>query len=735
MTSIRQFHNRFAHRCLMAVAFGVLMISSLAAQPDDPLLNPLGQPDIGFDQDPVSVSANFTVEEGSRRGKLHVTAVVIPGWHIYSVTQKPGGPLPTTIKLGDGAAAKIVGKFQPSEAPKKKKDDIWPDVEIEEHEGKITWTAEIELSGDADVKSVKIPLAVSGLTCSVGCIPFDAEPVAEFNGTYPAIARSDVFKAPNSHVEVQGRLELSDRGEAKLLITTTPDESWHIYGYEPTDPELSVKPTLITVDAPIGWSVGEPQPSKQPKVKEPPAPTDPEVKYHDEQIVWTVPLQLPKGAKAGEYSLSGMIAYQACDPLACVEPTAAKFVARVGVGSGAQTVTLMFSGEEYDTAASAAKVAAEAAKAQAQTDRGGPTEDGTTEGAADAAPTLDRSKLQTTEEEKNLAFMMLVAFGAGLILNVMPCVLPVIGLKLMSFVQQAGDSRGRIFMLNLWYCLGLMSVFMILATLAVFLGLGWGEQFQSDGFNVVLSLVVFAFALSFIGVWEIPIPGFVGSSKMNEAATKEGPMGAFFKGVLTTVLATPCSGPLLVPAITFAVKQPPAIAYMGFFFVGLGMASPYLLIGAFPKLVSFLPKPGAWMDTFKTIMGFVLLGTLVYLFTLISAKYLIHTVSLMIGLWASLWWGGRIPITASSLSKWTNWAGAGVFATAIGIFSFTWLANVAEARFMRDANRVLEEIAQVPPSPEDGESHELDWQPYSDDALTQLTKANKTVFIDFTADW
>ena len=132
-----------------------------------------------------------------------------------------------------------------------------------------------------------------------------------------------------------------------------------------------------------------------------------------------------------------------------------------------------------------------------------------------------------------LLLVLATAFAAGFILNFMPCVLPVIGLKLVAFVQQAGDRRGRILVLNLWYSAGVMSVFLILATLAIFLGWSWGEQFSSVAFNVVLASVVFVFALSFLGVWEIPIPGFVGSGKTGELAEREGaPPGAFSKGVV-----------------------------------------------------------------------------------------------------------------------------------------------------------------------------------------------------------
>jgi len=138
----------------------------------------------------------------------------------------------------------------------------------------------------------------------------------------------------------------------------------------------------------------------------------------------------------------------------------------------------------------------------------------------------------------------MIGFGllGGLILNLMPCVLPVIGLKVLSFVQHGGHSRGTIFALNLWFALGLLSVFMVLATAAAFANLGWGQQFTYTWFKVAMVIVVFAFALSFLGVWEVPIPGFAQSSTSDKLQHKEGASGAFFKGIFTTLLATPAAG-------------------------------------------------------------------------------------------------------------------------------------------------------------------------------------------------
>ena len=118
----------------------------------------------------------------------------------------------------------------------------------------------------------------------------------------------------------------------------------------------------------------------------------------------------------------------------------------------------------------------------------------------------------------------------------------------MSFVQQSGHSRTHALVLNLWYSAGIVSVFLLLGLLAAWIGLSWGGQFGSTGFTVTLAAIVFAMALSLLGVWEIPIPGFFGSGAIQDVAAKEGPFGAFVKGAITTVLATPCTGPFMAGA-------------------------------------------------------------------------------------------------------------------------------------------------------------------------------------------
>jgi len=283
-----------------------------------------------------------------------------------------------------------------------------------------------------------------------------------------------------------------------------------------------------------------------------------------------------------------------------------------------------------------------------------------------------------------------------------------LALRFCRLSKQGGQSRSRVILLNLIYSAGMMAVFLVLATLAVTLHSGWGQHFGSAAFNISLSALVFAMALSFLGVWEIPIPGFVGSGAAAEAASREGVWGAFAKGVVTTVIATPCSGPYLGTIFGFTIDKPAYITYLIFVAVGLGMASPYLLIGAFPRLVKLLPKPGAWMDTFKQMMGFVLLGTVVFLFTSLKPEYFIPTFALLIGIWAGCWWIGRMPFTLARGRRLLGWLEGAAFAAVVGSAAFTFL---------------------IP-----GE-HLLQWQPFTRPMLSEFTGQGKTVLVEFTANW
>ncbi|MEN6405970.1 MAG: thioredoxin family protein [Thermoguttaceae bacterium] len=454
------------------------------------------------------------------------------------------------------------------------------------------------------------------------------------------------------------RAEFSVNGRSgQLAVTATIQPGWHIYSL--TQPSGGPLASKIELHATPGVrQTGPFQPTVAPhRGKEPEAFGDLPIETHAGTITWIAPLELAADLDPTTLVLTGKLTGQACAK-ACVLMNV-PFSARLSE----KTI---------------------AAPNNAQT-----------------AGTV------SSVNQKTLLQLCLAAFLGGLILNVMPCVLPVISLKLLAFLEQSGESRGRVFMLNVWYSLGLLSVFMILAALAATLGLAWGEQFTHVWFKVAMTALVFVMALSFLGVWEIPIPGFVGIGQANQLQSKEGPSGAFFKGVFATILATPCSGPFLGPVFGYLLNQPPQTAYAVFGAVGLGMASPYLILGAFPQLIRMLPRPGAWMETVQQVMGFLLLGTVVYLFNTLSPRWFVPTLSLLMGLWFACWWIGRTPLTASTGRRWTAKIGGLLVAALVGWFAFT----------------VLVEESKIP------------WQPFSPEALQRARDEGKTVMVDFTANW
>ena len=476
---------------------------------------------------------------------------------------------------------------------------------------------------------------------------------------------------PNSHATISGQLKpgvVAAGGQGTLVLTAVPSPGYRIYALGDEGRGGIARPSLIHFTETANLKFGEPVADRRPKEKPEANPQDGVARYYEEAITWTVPIEVPADATAGSHLIEGVFAYQICFSNSCERPIAVRFAGSLNIAEAgaAETETpLTFTPASYSAA---------------EPNKSTPTSTATaTAGAAGSlfGGLKPREFNATTDQNSSLLLVLGAALVGGFILNFMPCVLPVIGLKVLSFVNQAGNNRAQAFALNGWFSAGLISVFLVLAGLAAFAQLGWGEQFSSTGFNIAMAGLVFAMALSFLGVWEIPIPGFVGSGKAAELETREGAIGAFSKGVITTVLSTPCSGPFLGPVFGFTLKQTTPMIFLIFFFVGLGMASPYLLIGAFPRLVRFLPKPGAWMDTFKQIMGFFLLGTVVFLFTFTDKNYLPATFCMLVGIWAACWWIGRTPLTAelgTKLMAWSQGVGRG------GARRSDWLLLVRAAR-------------------------------------------------------
>jgi suppressor for copper-sensitivity B len=589
------------------------------------------------------------------------------------------------------------------------------------------------------------PLRRFALLCALVLLATQSA-VAQFE--FPDFGGGDGFAGNrDSEVTVSAEFTPADGDRPALVFLTAKiADGFHLYavdqaagGPQPTTVKLADNPQVKLIG---NWQpISPPDSHIDQEIW-----TGLELREHTGTVTWFAPVELAPGVDPNTLTITGLVEGQACNPQLCV-PFKQEFQASQGTGMPLPP------GTAFTTLAP--EIPAESIDPVQLTTPADTLE------LPSATAAYDLSRLDVeVEQGGSLSYYLLLAFAGGLILNIMPCVLPVIGLKVMSFVQQAGQSRAQAFALNCWYAVGIIAVFLILASLAVTLQLGWGGQFGSAGFNIVLIAIVFAMALSLLGLWEIPIPGFVGSGAAINYAEREGPVAAFLKGVLTTVLATPCTGPFMAPALAWAVKQPGWITYSVFAMLGLGMASPYLVFGAFPGLVKFLPKPGMWMETFKKVMGLILLATVVWLLTFIEPPLVVPTIALMVGIAAGCWWISQGDITSSFTQKAYVWVVATGFIALSAVFSYGWLyeqvmlpryeravaayAEVAIAKQrleiagdLNKINSLAEKDAFVQKLVVDAvEEGDQPWQSFSLSKLQRkAVEEGRTVLVDFTADW
>jgi thiol:disulfide interchange protein DsbD len=315
-------------------------------------------------------------------------------------------------------------------------------------------------------------------------------------------------------------------------------------------------------------------------------------------------------------------------------------------------------------------------------------------------------------------------FLGGMILNLMPCVLPVISLKIFGFIAQAGESPAKILRHGLAFAAGIFVWFLGLAVLVIALKSGgaqvtWGAfQFQNPYFVIGLSVLVFLFALNLFGVFEITLP-WQATTSLDQAASREGYSGSFFQGLFATLLATPCTAPFLGSALGFAFGQSALVILVMFASVALGMAFPYLLLSAFPSWRHFIPKPGVWMERLKQFMGFPLLATNLWLLWVIQNQRGVEAVLLLLMLFLMLaffaWVYGSLAARAHAL-------------VLLLVLLLAGGATIAVARMIQ---RVSPVYAGVHSPTLNG----LSWTPFTPQALASLRAEGKPVLVDFTASW
>jgi cytochrome c biogenesis protein CcdA/thiol-disulfide isomerase/thioredoxin len=578
-------------------------------------------------------------------------------------------------------------------------DDPVFEMRMAKFEEPITWTQKFRITPEAATAGTKLAGKLRYQICTSGkngtCTPFDVDfdlTIAELDvsGIDMSLVAEPVFEAEHIKMlktsdgrEVPGpsvwtaRLTPEDSkpsGVVTVSVTARMDDGYHTFALDQNRKNLGL-PTVLTITHLFG--LDDDGSSFQPDTEVENHEVDSNgntvvQRIHHGEVTWSRTFVVTDGATG--YGAGLKVTNQVCDENKCIRGS---FAAELGVVPPSSSV----------------KAPVVYIPPETKPDVRDPFD--------------DLIKLRGPDEgtSGSLAQFLLYAFIGGLILNVMPCVLPVIAIKLLSFVQQAGESRSRILALNLSYSLGLLVVFLTLATLAAFAGMAWGELFGHAVFIVGMCALVFAMALSLLGVFEIPIPGMVGSVG---AQQREGLLGAFLTGIFATLLATPCSGPFLGVTLGWSLQQDPATIYLVWTMMALGMASPYLVFGLFPGAIKLLPKPGMWMVRFKEFSGFVLLATTVYLVSILGDRYVVPTLLMLLGMGLGLWMIGNLyNLSSTAATRWKVRFSALILTGVICGFGYKLYAG----------------------------GEKLPWAEYSEESVAQALDEGRPVLIDFTADW
>lgn len=634
-----------------------------------------------------------------------------PKSYTYSMKKGLAGSR-TSVKIkAISGLTPIDSNFIADRQPESKKEPLFDNQMVEKFHEQVTWKRQYRILPDADLKKVGIVGKLKFQYCDDSQCGIKEEPIELTlldDGELPSATTSNPASSASTGVPIQTHpfsfKEIPTRGKKKktdplslqfslspenakagemvrLTVTMKLNEGWHTYA-QTQNPKNVGLPIVFTLKNKyhLQQTDGKFTPNHPPETTYL-QPDNIEQKQFHGTVTWTQKFTVTENAKPGEYGVSGQIKYQVCKKV-CLRPFPKKFAL------GVVPVMSSLTSQPLEKPTYVIK---------------------NQEGLSNKFELL--SPQGVVETEGSLMYYLTIAFIGGLIMNIMPCVLPVLAIKVLSFVKQAGENRGKILALNLSYSAGVLTVFLILAGFVVGVGLGLGEQFQRPEFNLFMASFIFAMGLSLLGVFEIPVLGIVNNAASGEQ--KEGLTGAFITGVFATLLATPCAGPFISLALAWCAKQEPVVVFSIWAMLGIGMASPFILFGFFPQGVKLLPKPGMWMVRFKEFSGFALLATVIYIVFIIQNEFNL-TILLLIFLLAiamGTWMIGNFYISTTPLVQKNKIRAIALTLTAIicglGLFVYDYANN----------------------------SPELPWQDFSTQSLQENRADNKMILIDFTASW
>lgn len=464
-----------------------------------------------------------------------------------------------------------------------------------------------------------------------------------------------------------------------------------LYGPEPGGKIIPAQPLYLELPKEEGFAFGSVQWPKTTKhVTDLGGQTDQHNVYTGEQTI-LVPVLVKSGARFGIYNLRFRLRGQVCTPGNCIPVEAVASVRLAVAGTSRE------SGYKLPQLPFAPSSAAKPTGGKAGFD-------------------VNKS-IQVETPTTPWILAILAALLGGVLLNFMPCVLPVVPIKVYSFLEHAQRDPKKALRLSLAFALGMIAVFLALgAFMASVRGL-WGMQFQRPEFVTALGALVFTMGLWLGGAFTISLPQSLSGARFSAGEY----LGSMGMGALATVLATPCSGPFLGGALAWAAMQPAPVVLAAFAAIGVGMASPYVLLVAQPELLKRLPRPGPWMETWKQGMALLMFAVTVYFVSILPAErhvpFLLLCLAIAAGVWVANRWGGINEVFAKR-------AAARLAAFAL-IAAGVWAAYSPR---LASAGVSSGEAVDI-------RNGELAWSSFDIRTLNRWLSSGQTVIVEWTADW
>ncbi|MFA5863860.1 MAG: cytochrome c biogenesis protein CcdA [Phycisphaerae bacterium] len=461
-----------------------------------------------------------------------------------------------------------------------------------------------------------------------------------------------------------------------LLVSIPVKPGMHVYGPNVAKPFFATKLVVIE-QGPIIWEDAPlyPKISTLDTGGETFSVIEPD--HKNNSVVLTLKGKVKSNAKLGRHKITASLTYQMCSQTQCLQPVIGK------------SLSAMVIVENTGYKSTGDKLLDQSLKQISPTDGFGTS--------------ISIFNHRIDLNKAGLWLPLVVAFIAGLLLNIMPCVLPVIPIKILQLTKQAHQENHSPIKLALVFAMGIVTFFAAIGIVAIILkgGFAWGQSFQNPSFIIGICLVLIVLTLGMFDIYQINVPAVIA----NREIIKKGYLGAFSMGLLAGILSTPCSFGILGAAIAWAQLQTSYVTILCFLTIGIGMASPYVGLSGFPNLIDKIPHTGKWAELFKESMGFVLLAVVAFLVTALPKERILPVILYFIFFSFTIWFWGK------ALAYRMGWrAKCGRLIIFLAIILIGW-------RMLRPVEK------------------SLDWKIFNSQTLAEAKSSGRDIVIDFTADW